>query len=111
MSRPNRKRIKLETLRAQRLEADGVKDLEVELGDEVFVFPLASWWPMKAVKRIRALKDADADVTKVLALISSQKQVDRLLELGMTLGDFQDIMQELNEGAGVSQGESTSSSE
>lgn len=111
MSKPNRKRINLETLRVQRLEANGTKELEVELADEVFVFPLAPWWPMKVVKKIRALKDGDADVTKVLALISTQKQVDRLLELGLTLGDFQDIMEAINEDAGVSPGESTSSSE
>ncbi|ROP53273.1 hypothetical protein [Streptomyces sp. PanSC9] len=108
MSKPNRKRLNLETLRAQRQEAQGGKELEVELGDEKFVFPLASWWPMTTVKQIRALKDEDA--TEILALISSQEQVDRLLELGLTLGDFQDIMEAINEDAGVTPGESTSSS-
>jgi len=108
MSKPNRKRLHLETLRAQRMEAQGSKELEVELGDEKFVFPLASWWPMTVVKKIRALKDEDA--TTILALISDQKQVDRLLELGLTLGDFQDIMESINEDAGVGPGESTSSS-
>lgn len=111
MSKPNRKRINLGTLRAQRLEASGTKELEVELDDEKFVFPLSAWWPMKAVKKMRALKEGDDDLTTALAVISSQEQVDRLLELGMTLGDFQDIMEALNEDAGVSPGESTSSSE
>ncbi|MFI5974807.1 hypothetical protein [Streptomyces sp. NPDC051452] len=108
MSKPNRKRLNLETLRAQRQEAQGGRELEVELGDEKFVFPLAAWWPMTTVKQIRALKDEDA--TEILALISSQEQVDRLLELGLTLGDFQDIMEAINEDAGVTPGESTSSS-
>lgn len=111
MSKPNRKRLRLETLRAQRMEAQGAKDLEVELDDEKFVFPMASWWPMTVVKKIRALKDGEADVTQVLALISNQEQVDRLLELGLTLGDFQDIMEALNEDSGVTPGESTSSSD
>ncbi|MBK3573173.1 hypothetical protein JHN63_04915 [Streptomyces sp. MBT65] len=110
MSKPNRKRLHLETLRAQRLEAKGAKEIEVELGDETFVFPLSAWWPMTVVKKIRALKEGDADVTQVLSLISSKKQVDRLLELGLTLGDFTDIMEALNEDAGVGPGESTSSS-
>ncbi|MGW3305882.1 hypothetical protein ACWDG9_04755 [Streptomyces sp. NPDC001073] len=111
MSKPNRKRLNLETLRAQRLEAQGTKELEVELGDEKFVFPLASWWPMKTVKKVRAAqKDENADVTSVLALISSQEQVDRLLELGLNLGDFMDIMEAINEDAAVEPGESTSSS-
>ncbi|MFE7762936.1 hypothetical protein [Streptomyces sp. NPDC057438] len=108
MSKPNRKRLHLETLRAQRLEAQGVKELEVDLGDEKFVFPMAPWWPMTVVKKIRALKDEDA--TTILALISNQEQVDRLLELGLTLGDFQDIMEAINEDAGVGPGESSSSS-
>ncbi|GAA5078577.1 hypothetical protein [Streptomyces similanensis] len=111
MSKPNRKRLNLETLRAQRMEAQGGKELEVGLGDETFVFPLASWWPMTTVKKIRALKNADEDVTKILALISSDEQVDHLVELGLTLGDFQDIMEALNEDAGVTPGESTSSSD
>ncbi|MFG2380557.1 hypothetical protein [Streptomyces avermitilis] len=110
MSKPNRKRLNLETLRAQRLEAQGTKEIEVELDDEKFVFPLATWWPMKVVKRIRALKDGEDDVTRVLALISSEEQVDRLLELGLNLGDFQDIMEAINEDAGVEPGESSSSS-
>ncbi|MGW5198640.1 hypothetical protein [Streptomyces spiralis] len=110
MSKPNRKRLNLETLRAQRLEAQGGKELEVVLDDEKFLFPLASWWPMKVVKQIRALKDGDEDVTKILALISNQEQVDRLLDLGLTLGDFQDIMEKINEDTGVTPGESTSSS-
>ncbi|WP_430376692.1 hypothetical protein [Streptomyces sp. B1-3] len=109
MSKPNRKRLNLETLRAQRLEAQGAKELEVELGDQKFVFPMASWWPMTTVKKIRALKD-EADSTQVLALISSQEQVDQLMELGLNVGDFQDIMEALNEDAGVGPGESTSSS-
>ncbi|MCX5234447.1 hypothetical protein OG824_04260 [Streptomyces prunicolor] len=109
MSKPNRKRLHLETLRAQRLEAQGTKEIEVELDDEKFVFPLSAWWPMTVVKKIRALKD-NADATQVLALISSQEQVDKLMELGLTLGDFQDIMEALNEDAGVGPGESTSSS-
>ncbi|WP_328981775.1 hypothetical protein OG258_19975 [Streptomyces mirabilis] len=110
MSKPNRKRVNLETLRAQRLEAQGTKEIEVLLDDEKFVFPLAAWWPMKVVKQIRALKDGEDDVTRVLALISSEEQVDRLLELGMTLGDFQDIMEAINEDAGVDEGKSNSSS-
>ena len=109
MSKPNRKRLHLETLRAQRLEAQGTKEIEVELDDEKFVFPLSAWWPMTVVKKIRTLKD-NADATQVLALISSQEQVDKLMELGLTLGDFQDIMEALNEDAGVGPGESTSSS-
>ncbi|MFD4523248.1 hypothetical protein ACFWP7_04800 [Streptomyces sp. NPDC058470] len=109
MSKPNRKRLHLETLRAQRLGAQGTKEIEVELDDEKFVFPLSAWWPMTVVKKIRALKD-NADATQVLALISSQEQVDKLMELGLTLGDFQDIMEALNEDAGVGPGESTSSS-
>jgi hypothetical protein len=111
MSKPNRKRINLETLRAQRLEATGTKELEVVLDDEKFVFPLAAWWPVTVLKKIRALQDGEDDVTTLLALISSQEQVDRLLELGLTVGDLKDISDALNEDAGVSPGESTSSSE
>jgi len=104
MSKPNRKRLNLETLRAQRLEAQGSKEIEVELGDEKFIFLHASWWPMQLVKKIRAQKD-NADVTASLALISRQDQVDRLVELGLTLGDFTDIMDAVQDGVGVGPGE------
>ncbi|MFI2757835.1 hypothetical protein ACH5A3_02995 [Streptomyces echinatus] len=111
MSKPNRKRLNLETLRAQRLEAQGSKEIEVELDDEKFVFPCAAWWPMKLVKQIRALeKDENADATDMLALISSREQVDRLIELGLTLGDFMDIQEAIQGDMGVGSGESTSSS-
>ncbi|MEV5472961.1 hypothetical protein AB0L66_11465 [Streptomyces sp. NPDC052207] len=111
MSKPNRKRLNLETLRAQRLEAQGDKYVEVELEDEKFTFLRASWWPMTLLKQIRALeKDDDSDDMQVLALICGQEQVDHLIELGLNVGDFKDIFTAIQEDAGVTPGESKSSS-
>ncbi|MFD8072153.1 hypothetical protein ACFV3E_05820 [Streptomyces sp. NPDC059718] len=110
MSKPNRKRLNLETLRAQRLEAQGTKEIEVVLDDEKFVFLRASWLPMSLAKQIRTLGD-DADITDILAVCSSKEQVARLEELGLTVGDFNDILEAVREDTGVSPGESTGSSE
>jgi hypothetical protein len=109
MSKPNRKKIKLETLRAQRAEATGAKELEVELGDDTFVFPMLNWLPMAAYKLLQAVDQSDL-VGQVEILIGKE-QTARLLDLGVTIGDFSDIMGQLQKDAGVSPGESTSSSE
>jgi len=110
VTQPNRKRIKLETLRAQRLEADGVKELEVILEDEKFVFPMFNWLPIATYKQIRALDDMN-DLTAQTEILLGKEKTKQLFELGLTVGDLVDIFEELQKDSGVSPGESTSSSE
>ncbi|MFE4991429.1 hypothetical protein ACFRH4_08765 [Streptomyces mirabilis] len=110
MTQPNRKRIKLETLRAQRLEATGTKELEVIVEDEKFVFPLFNWLPVGTYKKILALGD-ESNVVNQTEILLGKEKTERLFELGITMGDLNDIFEELQKDAGVTAGESTSSSE
>ncbi|BAC73222.1 hypothetical protein AQJ43_23770 [Streptomyces avermitilis] len=110
MTQPNRKRIKLETLRAQRLEATGTKELEVIVEDEKFVFPLFNWLPIATYKKIQSLPDKNDLIAQTEILLGKEK-TERLFELGLTTGDLLDIFDALQADAGVSTGESTSSSD
>ncbi|WP_371538375.1 hypothetical protein OG210_21860 [Streptomyces sp. NBC_00466] len=110
MTQPNRKRIKLETLRAQRLEAEGIKELEVMLEDEKFVFPTFNWLPVSVYKKIKALDD-ESDLIAQTEILLGKEKTERLFELGLTVGELVNIFEQLQEDSGVSPGESTSSSE
>lgn len=133
MSKPNRKRIKLETVRAQRLEAQGDKYVEVEFEDsdgedQVVRFLRQSWWPLPLMKQLTGLskladQDGELDGSEVMSGLDSSIDVlrkvahdkrlfDQLHEQ-LTVGDFNDIMELVTEDEenGVDEGESSSSSE
>ncbi|WP_448319229.1 hypothetical protein [Streptomyces sp. CO7] len=105
----NRKRLNLETLRAQRLEAEGIKELEIVVEDERFVFPTFSWLPVAKYKQIKALDD-QTDLVAQTEILLGREKTARLFELGATIGDLLDIFEELQKD-GVGSGEGTSSSD
>ncbi|MGI5515292.1 hypothetical protein [Streptomyces sp. CA-106131] len=122
MSQPNRKRLRLETLRTQRLEAAGSKYVELEMDDEkVIKFTRQNWWPLALVKKLQqvqndATKDTEASgfdtldgMVAVLREVSDDKELFDELHAQMTVGDFQDILKEVM-GDGLPEGESSSSS-
>ncbi|MDC2953389.1 hypothetical protein PO587_02845 [Streptomyces gilvifuscus] len=115
MSKPNRKRLNLETLRAQRLEASGSKYVELEIDDErVIKFLLRSWWPMDQVKRAAAFQKSaeDGDLEPMITVLRDACDDEDLFDdfrKQMTYGDFEDIFKEVLED-GLSEGESSSSS-
>ncbi|MGW2932963.1 hypothetical protein ACWDA7_14095 [Streptomyces sp. NPDC001156] len=133
MSRPNRKRLKLATIDAQILEAQGDKYVEVVFedadGDEQTVrFLRQTWWPLPLVKQFTSgapITDSDdetelSEVQSALDLsIATLRKVahdkgmfDRLSEQ-LTLGHFNAIVELVTGGdeQAMSEGESSSSSE
>ncbi|MFF3558973.1 hypothetical protein ACFYXS_02875 [Streptomyces sp. NPDC002574] len=132
MSKPNRKRLKLETIRAQRLEAEGDKYVEIEFedeqGDEQVVRLLRqTWWPlplMKQLTSLRALVKEDGTVdddqamsgiertVAVLRQTANDKALFDQLATTLTVGDFQDIMELITseDEGGMDEGKSGSSS-
>lgn len=115
MSKPNRKRLNLETLRAQRLEASGSKYFELEIDDERLIkFLLRSWWPMDEIKRAAELQKSaeDGDLEPMIEILrnaANDKEVFDDFRKQMTYGDFEDIFREVL-ADGLSEGESSSSS-
>lgn len=105
-----RKQLNLNTLRAQRLEAKGAKDLEIVLDDETFTLPLANWWSLSTVKSMQALGD-NPDPVALLEMLAGEEDTLRLIDMGLDLGDFEAIMKELQDKQGADLGESSGSSE
>jgi hypothetical protein len=129
MSKPNRKRLKLETVRAQRLEATGDKFVEVIFedtdGDEQTVrFLRQSWWPLALMRELtnvapqtpeeeaEPLSALDRSLSVLRKAAHDKPMFDKLSEQ-LTIGDFNAVMELINsdDEDGVSQGESSSSSE
>nr|WTB31174.1 hypothetical protein OG781_18280 [Streptomyces sp. NBC_00830] len=133
MSKPNRKRLKLETVRAQRMEAHGDKYVEVEFEDaegeeQVVRFLRQSWWPLPLMKQLSGLESLanadhdleDAEVSSfldralsVLRVVSHDKGLFDQLHGQLTVADFNDIMELVtgDDENGVDAGKSPSSSE
>jgi hypothetical protein len=115
MSQPNRKRIKLETLRAQRLEATGSKYVELEVDDDTTIkFLTRNWWPMDQIKKAadlqKSAEDGDLDpMIQILRDVADNKEGFDAFQSQMTFGDFEDILKEVI-GEGLPEGESSSSS-
>ncbi len=122
MSQPNRKRLKLETLRTQRIEATGSKYVELELDDEKIIkFLRQNWWPLDLLKQLQkvqtdAAKEGESagfdtldGMIAVLREVADDKELFDELHAQMTVGDFQDILSEVM-GGGLPEGESSSSS-
>lgn len=124
MSQPNRKRLKLSTMRAQRLEATGSKYVELELDDDEKILRLTrqSWWPLRILKQLQQVQSEAAEAGEaagfdtldgmigVLREVSDDKNLFDELHDQMTVGDFQDILREVM-GDGLPEGESPSSSD
>lgn len=135
MSKPNRKRLKLETVRAQRLEAQGDKYCEVEFqdaeGEEQVVRLLRqSWWPLPLMKELSGLSklaEADGELEGAEVLSGLETSIDVLRKVAhvndkdafeqlvadMTVGDFNAVMELVTseDETGVAQGESSGSSD
>jgi hypothetical protein len=132
MSKPNRKRLHLETLRAQRLEAQGDKFVEIEFGDEhgdeqVVRLLRQTWWPLPLMKQLSGLsklvkEDGSVDDEEALSGIdrtvfvlrqtANDKDLFDQLAAILTVGDFEDVMKLVagEEEGGMDEGKSDSSS-
>jgi hypothetical protein len=129
MSQPNRRRMKLETMHAQRMEAQGARYFELELDDEqVLKFLRQPWWPLDLVKEFQEMQKGAASeelsdeeamasgldfTVAMFRRVCTDKEVFDAFRKEMSLGDLEDLMKEIAPDlvAKDGQGESPSSSE
>ncbi|MEU6651275.1 hypothetical protein ABZ904_17980 [Streptomyces sp. NPDC046900] len=130
MSKPNRKRLKMEVVYAQAMEATGDKYVEVEFLDAdseecVVRFLRQSWWPLALVKQLTGEAKMTGDDGEtvdmssldrslvVLRKVSHDKDLFDKLADQFTVVGFNAVMELITgeDANGVSLGESSSSSE
>ncbi|MEU6058005.1 hypothetical protein [Streptomyces sp. NPDC047097] len=123
MSKPNRKTIRLQQMRAQIAQSAGVKYVDVEFeipntGDpsepavpEVWTcsFLTQDYWPIDVVTSVEEEGNANINVLRKVA--SPDYAFDALVKVaGLTVGELKQLVEELATEAGTDQGEDSGSS-
>ncbi|MFJ6729367.1 hypothetical protein ACIQPQ_31145 [Streptomyces sp. NPDC091281] len=115
MSKPNRKIVRLQQMRAQRAQAAKVQFVDIyfenENGvDEVCTLPTQDDWPVEVIEEIQE-KGGDANIGLLRELARPPESFDRLIKVGkLTVGELKAIVEELDAEAGTSEGEGSGSS-
>lgn len=115
MSKPNRKTIRLQQMRAQRAEAAGVQYVDVVFenedgAEETCSFPVQDYWPVEVVETVNA-DVADANLGILRRIARPADAYDRLVRsAGLTVGELMEILKELGLEAGTTEGEGNGSS-
>ncbi|MFF7335453.1 hypothetical protein [Streptomyces sp. NPDC008150] len=121
MSKPNRKVVRLQQMRAQRAEAAGIKYVDVvyeipDPDDEACYIEKTcslltqNYWPVEVVE---AIDDASGNknISILRQVASPPEAFDELVKVGrLTVGELVDLVDELTKEAGVDEGESNGSS-
>ncbi|MET9051255.1 hypothetical protein ABZW50_08885 [Streptomyces bacillaris] len=120
MSKPNRKVIKLQEMRAQIAQKAGVKhvdlvfevpgDTEYEVEERRCSFLTQDHWPLAVVKAVEA--DGDSNNLSILRKIATPPEAfDQLVEVAqLTVGELTELLKEINGEAGTDTGEGSGSS-
>ncbi|MFD3740471.1 hypothetical protein [Streptomyces sp. NPDC058629] len=115
MSKPNRKVIRLQQMRAQRASAQKLQFLDVifENADgveETCSFPVQDNWPLEVIEEVEE-KGGNANINVLRGIARPKEAFDRLVSVAkLTVGELKDILDEMNEEAGTTQGEGSGSS-
>lgn len=115
MSKPNRKIVRLQQMRAQRAAAAKVQfvDIYFENADgieEVCTLPTQDDWPVEVIEEVQE-KGGNANIGIFRELAQPPESFDRLVKVGkLTVGELTAIIEELDEEAGTEQGEGSGSS-
>ncbi|MBL3664534.1 hypothetical protein JL475_00540 [Streptomyces sp. M2CJ-2] len=120
MSKPNRKVIRLQQMRAQIAEAAGIKyvDLVFEVPgslpetseERVCSFLTQDFWPVEVIRSVEEDgENANLDVLRKVA--SPPEAFDELVKTAqLTVGELKELIEELSKEAGTEQGEGSGSS-
>ncbi|MYX14384.1 hypothetical protein GTY67_13355 [Streptomyces sp. SID8374] len=120
MSKPNRKVIRLQEMRAQIAQKAGVKhvdlvfevpgDTEAEVRERTCSFLTQDHWPLVVVKAVEA--DSDSTNLSILRKIATPPEAfDQLVEVAqLTVGELTELLKEINGEAGTDTGEGSGSS-
>lgn len=115
MSKPNRKVIRLQQMRAQRAQAAKTQFVDIyfenEQGlEEVCTLPTQDDWPVEVIEEVQE-KGGDANISLLRELALPPESFDRLVKIGkLTVGELKDIVDELSDEAGTTEGEGRGSS-
>lgn len=120
MSKPNRKVIRLQQMRAQRSQAAGIKwvdvvfdvpgDLPDTTRERTCSFLTQDFWPIEVVKSVE--EDGDNTNLGVLRKVASPPEAfDELVTVAqLTVGELKELVEELSKEAGTEPGEDSGSS-
>ena len=124
MSKPNRRVIRLQQMRAQVAQAAGIKYVDVVfelplIGDQpdgavpeerVCSFLTQDYWPVDVVRSVEA--DGENTNLDVLAKVASPPEAfeDLVKVAGLTVGELKQLIEELTQEAGTEPGEDSGSS-
>ncbi|MFD8545659.1 hypothetical protein [Streptomyces sp. NPDC059649] len=115
MSKPNRKVLRLQQMRAQRAEAAKTQfvDLVFERADgveETVSFPTPDYWPVEVIEAVEE-KGGNANIAVLREIATPPEAFDRLVkEAHLTVGELTELIEEMGEVAGTNQGEGSGSS-
>lgn len=115
MSKPNRKIVRLQQMRAQRASAAKVQFVDIyfenEQGvEEVCTLPTQDDWPVEVIEEVEK-KGGDANIGLLRELALPPESFDRLVKIGkLTVGELKGIVEDLADEAGTTEGEGSGSS-
>ncbi|WP_420032230.1 hypothetical protein ACN2WE_05050 [Streptomyces sp. cg28] len=115
MSKPNRKIVRLQQMRAQRASAAKTQFVDIyfenENGlEEVCTLPTQDDWPVEVIEEVQE-KGGDANIGLLRSVAVPPESFDRLVKVGkLTVGELKEIVDQLGDEAGTSEGEGSGSS-
>ncbi|WP_405461680.1 hypothetical protein OG786_29490 [Streptomyces sp. NBC_00101] len=115
MSKPNRKVIRLQQMRAQRSAAAKLQyvDIVFENADgieETCTFPVQDNWPLEVIEEVEE-KGGNANLNVLREIASPPEAFDRLVKVAhLTVGELKEIIDEMDGEAGTDAGEDSGSS-
>ncbi|MGV9278052.1 hypothetical protein [Streptomyces griseosporeus] len=119
MSKPNRKVIRLQQMRAQVAQAAGIKWVDVVFDvpgslpdtteERTCSFLTQDFWPVDIVRTVEAEGNANIEVLRKVA--TPPEAFDALVSVAqLTVGELKELIEELGQEAGTDQGEGSGSS-
>ncbi|MEV8398808.1 hypothetical protein [Streptomyces niveus] len=115
MSKPNRKVVRLQQMRAQRASAAKVQFVDVVFEnadgvEETCTFPVQDNWPLEVIEEVEE-KGGNANLNVLREIARPQEAFDRLVKVAhLTVGELKEIIEQMDGEAGTDQGEDSSSS-
>ncbi|MFD8839862.1 hypothetical protein [Streptomyces griseofuscus] len=115
MSKPNRKVIRLQQMRAQQTQTAGLKYVDVVFDNEAGTEETCSlltqdYWPIEIVEEAQKA-DGDANINVLRQIASPPESFDRLVKVAkLTVGELKALIEEMDGEAGTDAGEGSGSS-
>ncbi|MFJ8923850.1 hypothetical protein ACIREK_30785 [Streptomyces sp. NPDC102415] len=115
MSKPNRKVVRLQQMRAQRANVAKTQFVDVVFEnadgvEETCTFPVQDNWPLEVIEEVEE-KGGNANLNVLRSIATPPEAFDRLVKVAhLTVGELKEIIEEMDGEAGTTQGEDSGSS-